>query len=168
VDSAAQEFHSQLLYARNLALSGAVFKDQLGDGPEVPNGYGVYFESADVGYWIFGDLYDPDQGNKKYDAAGVGTLSEKTNLGDVAIDDKIVVDLIDEDPNKTIKFPLHIFFETPNGKMYYYNYYDSPSGGGEGEDIFDTIKVKFFYKNNTAINQTVVIERTTNQIYIQK
>jgi len=160
VDSAAQEFYSQLLYARNLAVSGTVFKDQLGDGKEVPNGYGVYFESAAIGYWIFGDLYDPPDGNegdKKYD-----DLSEKTNLGDVAIDDKIGVELIDEDPNKTIEFPLHIFFETPNGKMYYYNHYDT----GENYDVFDTIQVKFFYKDDAAVNQTVVVKRTFNQIYI--
>ncbi|MEK9165662.1 MAG: prepilin-type N-terminal cleavage/methylation domain-containing protein, partial [Patescibacteria group bacterium] len=61
VENAAREFLSQLLFAKNLALTGAVFKDE--DDPldgqlDVPFGYGLHFFN-DVGnkYFIFGDLY---------------------------------------------------------------------------------------------------------------
>lgn len=166
VENAAREFLSQLQFAKNLALTGAVFLDE--DNPtddqlDVPFGYGLHFfnnvEDQNK-YFIFGDLYDSDSdGNKKYDDLRQDGLIEETGWGNFIVDDKVNVDITSIDLSIVV-YPLDIFFETFNGRInYYYNGMDQPSE-------VDQLKVKFSYTDDPSINQTVIINKNTNQIYL--
>lgn len=158
VENAAREFLSQLAFAKNLALTGAVFKDE--DNPEngqldVPFGYGLhlYEQPLNDSYFIFGDLYDSDSGgNKIYDG-----LDEKTNWGHFIVADKVNIEFTSDGP--AVVYPFDIFFETLNGRIYYY-YDDGPQDG------VNEIQVKFSYVNDPSIKQTIIINKNTNQIYL--
>lgn len=156
VENAAREFLSQLQFAKNLALTGVVFKDEDVDGQlDVPFGYGLHFfkEGGQDQYFIFGDLYDSDAGgNKIYDG-----LDEKTNWGDVVVDDKINVEITSDVPD--VIYPFDIFFETLNGRVYYY--YDSAE-----QDDADQIQAQFSYIDDLNIKQTVIINKNNSQIYL--
>src|SRR3990167_9019659 len=74
VEAEAEKFYSNLLYVRNIAVSGSVFKDEDGDGKEdVPNGYGLHMVDS-FNYLVYGDLYN-SANPMQYDA-GV----EETNF----------------------------------------------------------------------------------------
>lgn len=160
VENAAREFLSQLTFAKNLALTGAVFKDEDGDAQfDVPFGYGLHFfqDSGQNQHFIFGDLYGANPvGDKKYNGD-----EEKTNWGDFVVDDKVAVEIradgvaIDE-----TAYPLDIFFETFNGQIYYYD--------ANGENGAVEIQTEFSYSDDSTINQTVIINKNTNQIYLEE
>jgi len=169
IDATAQEFHSQLLFARNLAISGMVYADQDSNGdPEVPNGYGVRFNTQLVPAtsWIFGDLYDWPAllvGNFQYDV-DINGIPEKTTFQDITLHDEVLVTLTEETPGSgVLTLPIDIVFETPDGNMtYYYNgvLQDTPTE-------MNMIKFVFYFADDPAITQTLIIERETNQIYIE-
>lgn len=156
VENAAREFLSQLQFAKNLALTGAVFRDE--DDPDdgqldVPFGYGLHFfnDAGSNQYFIFGDLYGPDSaGNKKYDSE-----DEHADWGDFTIDSKVNIEITyDESP---AVYPVDVFFETLNGYIYYFY--------NEGAN---KIQAKFSYTDDPIIAQTVIILKNTNQIYLEE
>ncbi|MFH1713220.1 MAG: type II secretion system protein [Candidatus Jacksonbacteria bacterium] len=170
VENAAREFLSQLTFAKNLALTGAVFKEE--DDPpddqlDVPFGYGVHFfyifwEEDKNRYFIFGDLYGASPfGNKIYEDG------EETNWGDFIVDNKVNVEFTSDGPD-IAQYPIGIFFETLNGRIYYY--YDAVplDGAIEIQDGAIEIQVKFSYADDPGINQTVIINKNTNQIYLEE
>ena len=163
--SSVREFYSQLIYARNLATSGKVFKDELdadgipnavGDGlVDVPNGYGlrVYSSSGGGGtefdrHFIFGDLYiNPDL--MEYDIVNM----EERFTNNIAIEPRLRVDV------GGITLPLDIFFETEWGTISFADASGPLSGA--------TLTFVFTDRNDAALRQEVIINKDTSQIYVK-
>lgn len=163
VEQAAREFYSGLQYARNLAISGKVFKDETGDGvPDVPNGNGVYFAlvASFPDYFYFHVLYADLYGgatSKQYDQ-GTEAFGEshRLNTSDILIS-------LYFDGNTGIPFglPQTIFFATPNGDITYYDYNTEVSTVTE-------IGIEFASAKDPSVKKRVVINRVTGQIYINE
>ena len=181
VESAAEIFYSQLIFAQNLASTGVVYADQLPFPPsspdgakEVPNWYGVHLDTsaASASHWIYADLYDPVSGigNVQYDDM-VGGIAEKISSQSAAVDtSNIQVTIKGDDPGNKVDLstpgaphPIDIFFETPGGAMLYYydgTVYNDSSG-------INKIIVEFAYSKDTSILQRIFIERLLNQVYYE-
>jgi len=173
VEKASQELYSNLLLARNLAFSGAVFQDQLEDDQlEVPYGYGIHLDqqAGEYQYFIFGDLYSPfdsTTGNMHYDSTGVASasgvmLSEQGNWPVQVLDQKITlaVQNIDNPANPVdLSLPLDIFFQNPNGETHYYQ--DST------QDSFNALRLNFGYEDQT-VSWDLVIDADSKQIYLEQ
>lgn len=196
VDASAEKVYSQLLYARNLALSGSVLADQLGGPPppggspfddppdglqEVPNGYGMYLDTAatPVTFWLYGDLYDPAfyvpedsetiLGNFRYDPTTDGK-PEKISSQAAKIEEKVELTIRREDTGNEGDLstpaspkPLEIFFEAPKGTMMYY-YDNIPYNAVTG---INKISFTFRHIEQGTVSQRLFVERLTNQVYYE-
>ncbi len=159
VEQAAREFYSALQYARNLAISGKVFKDETGDSvPDVPNGYGVYIDSTVYG--LYGDLYASGT-QEKYDV-GAEELGTAENIDS----SKLYISLyVDNNPIGQLLLLQSVFFATPRGDITYYDFlldvslYDPP---------ISEIGIEFSSKKDISVKDRVVINRVTGQIYINE
>lgn len=194
VEAEAFTFYSQLIYTRNLALTGAVYEDQLPFNPpcdsipcpdgirEVPNGYGMYIDTATtpVSHWIYADLYDPALyvspdpdtivGNNKYDLIMDGK-AEKIPSQTITVDAKLQVKVIDNatatelaPQNPATPKPFEIFFTAPDGKIIYY--YDG-LWYDDSSDPLDKIAVEIAYIKDPTILRTIFIQRSNQQIYFK-
>ncbi len=157
VEQAARGFYSALQYARNLAISGKVFKDETGDGVlDVPNGYGVYLDFALSGYRLYGDLY-ASSSQKQYDV-GTEELGTVENIDSSKINTALY---FDSNPAIPLGLPQTVFFATPGGDITYYN---------NATEVTAVSEIGFEFASNSdpTVKDRVVINRATGQIYINE
>lgn len=141
IEKETGELYSSFFYARNLTISGKIFKNG-----SVPNGYGVHLESGKYG--IFGDA----NATRAYD------LNESIGL-DHIVDSSIGITAVDQN-GVAIALPLDIFFETPAGQGYFI---DSVSAA---ENATDSIKIEIKLLSDSSQKQLISINKRAGQIYV--
>lgn len=174
VEQVTRELYGALSYARNLAVTGKVFKDEDGDGkPDVPNGYGMLFRVVLTGSnlvlstTIYGDLYTSGV-SKKYDIGETFGIPNnlEIKLSDFSIslylDGIFARSLI---PTGPLTFPQTTFFSTQRGDITYYNVANDvsllvPPVAEIGIELAST--------KNLSVKKRVVINRVTGQIYVNE
>lgn len=159
VEAEAEKFYSNLLYTRNIAVSGTVFKDEdvPSDGEtDVPNGYGLYFIDS-FNYLAYGDLYNSGA-PKTYDAG-----TEETSFGPFSIDGDVSVNFFNWFsglPDTAATHPANIFFESEFGLV-------TIDGNVSIDDTSMGFKVQFFDTSDPSLQKTVYINKSSGQIYVQ-
>lgn len=166
VQKTAREFYGALQYARNLAVSGKVFKDENGDGAlDVPNGYGIFFvlllSGSEFFYkeQLYGDLYAGTT-PKRYDSG-----TEEFGAGEILDQDISISLYFDNVLIGALGLPQTIFFATPRGDI---TYYDGISDVSLMVPTVQEIGIEFASIKDPSVKDRVIINSVTGQMYVNE
>lgn len=162
VEQVTRELYGTLLYARNLAVSGKVFKDQSLDGvADVPNGYGLFillldsdFDSFE--YFIYGDSSYLGGNYGVFDWVAEEIMdSSQVDIFNGGI--KLNFD-IDGTVVTAQGSEINYFFSTPRGESSFYLNF--------AEQFAETITLTVSSVKDPLIQKSIVFKPKTGQIYV--
>ncbi len=155
VEQVTRELYGTLLYARDLSIAGKIFKDQNGDGiPDVPNGYGVSITRAGsfAQYLMYGDSVHFSQYGM-FDWVNEELSSLIVWETDIIIDINFGAGIVNS-PSWNAQY----FFPTPSGDPLFFLDYIQRN--------VEIVILTVSYKNNLSINESIIMNVKTGQIYV--
>ena len=150
IEKVTGELYSSLLYARNLSVSGKIFKNGI-----VPNGYGVYLNNSD--YKMFADANTgPLPHPRVYDAPDEDTGVAYTITSETPA---LLIEAVNQD-GTAVGLPMDIFFEVPNGEIYFMD----PISGNVYS--YASIEIRVEKYGFVSQRKSIYLNKRTGQMYV--